>query len=250
VNLGLNGKTIIVTGGGGGIGRATAVLFAAEGARVVVVDIDETAVEGTAAEIRQSGAQVLAVHADASESADIDRFFVRTIDTFGTVDVLVNNAAIYESTPVEDLRRESWERVLAVNLTGVFLSSQRALQHMKIRRQGAIVMVASLAGQIGGVHAGAHYAAAKGGVIALTKALAKQAGPFGVRVNCVNPGVIDTRMTQSFPVDVRAAIRQTVPLGRWGRPDEAAAAIVFVASDAASFVHGAHLDVNGGIHMA
>ncbi|HUE76131.1 MAG TPA: SDR family NAD(P)-dependent oxidoreductase, partial [Chloroflexota bacterium] len=164
MNLGLRDKTIIVTGGGGGIGRASAKLFAAEGARVVVVDVDEAAAEDTVAEIKRSGPQALALRADVSDSADISRMFARTTEVFGAIDVLVNNAAIYESTPVKDLSREAWGRVLDVNLTGVFLGSQRALHYMKKRRQGAIVMVASLAGQIGGVHAGAHYAAAKGGV--------------------------------------------------------------------------------------
>jgi 3-oxoacyl-[acyl-carrier protein] reductase len=172
------------------------------------------------------------------------------MDAYGGVDVLVNAAGIFQSGPIDDLTAGDWDRMMAVNLKGVFLCSQAALRHMKARRTGAIVSIASLAGQVGGIHAGAHYATSKAGVISLTKSLAKNAGPFGIRVNCVNPGVIETAMTRDWPDAVRAGIVASTPLGRVGQAVEVARVIVFLSSEAASFIHGAHIDINGGVHMA
>jgi 3-oxoacyl-[acyl-carrier protein] reductase len=250
VDLGLRGKVVVITGGGGDIGRACARLFAAEGAAVAISDVKLEAAQAVAAEAERQGVPALALRTDVTDPADVARLFDQTAERLGAVDVLVNNAGIFQSRPLDDLSAEDWDRVMDVNLKGVFLCSQAALRHMKPRRAGAIVSIASLAGQVGGIHAGANYATSKAGVISLTKSLAKNAGPHGVRVNCVNPGVIDTAMTQPWPPEVRESMVRQTPLGRLGRPDEVARVIVFLASDAASFVHGAHVDINGGIHMA
>ena len=250
MDLGLRGKVVVITGGGGDIGRACARLFAAEGAAVAISDVKLEAAQAVAAEAERQGVPALALRTDVTDPADVARLFDQTAERLGAVDVLVNNAGIFQSRPLDDLSAEDWDRVMDVNLKGVFLCSQAALRHMKPRRAGAIVSIASLAGQVGGIHAGANYATSKAGVISLTKSLAKNAGPHGVRVNCVNPGVIDTAMTQPWPPEVRESMVRQTPLGRLGRPDEVARVIVFLASDAASFVHGAHVDINGGIHMA
>ena len=250
MDLGLRDRIVVITGGGGDIGRECARLFAAEGAGVAVSDVNLTAAEAVAAEAERGGVRSLAMRTDVTDPADVARLFEETASRLGTVDVLVNNAGIFQSRALDELTAEDWDKVMGVNLKGVFLCSQAALRRMKPRRSGAIVSIASLAGQVGGIHAGANYATSKAGVVSLTRSLAKNAGPHGVRVNCVNPGVIDTAMTQPWPPDVRQAIVRQTPLGRLGRPDEVARVIVFLASDAASFVHGAQVDINGGIHMA
>jgi 3-oxoacyl-[acyl-carrier protein] reductase len=252
VDLGLSGKAVVITGGGGDIGRECARLFAAAGAKLTISDVKLEAAQAVAGEAELRGgrrAEAIALRTDVTDPADVARLFDETAAQLGAVDVLVNNAGIFQSKPIDDLTAEDWDRVMAVNLKGVFLCSQSALRHMKPRRAGAIVSIGSLAGQVGGIHAAANYATSKAGVISLTKSLAKNAGPFGIRVNCINPGVIDTQMTQPWPEDVREQLAKNTPLGRLGRPDEVAKTVVYLASDWSSFVHGAHVDVNGGIHM-
>jgi 3-oxoacyl-[acyl-carrier protein] reductase len=249
LDLGLSGKVALITGGGGGIGRECALLFAREGADVAISDVKLEPAEAVAREVRALGRRAAAVQTDVSDEGSVAQLFEAAIHELGAVDVLVNAAGIFQSKPIDDMTAAEWDRVMDVNLKGVFLCSQAALRHMKARRSGAIVSIASLAGQVGGIHAGANYATSKAGVISLTKSLAKNAGPFGIRINCVNPGIIETAMTSPWPPDVLAGMVKTTPLGRLGRADEVATAIVFLASDGASFIHGAHVDINGGIHM-
>jgi 3-oxoacyl-[acyl-carrier protein] reductase len=249
VDLGLADKAVVITGGGGDIGRECARLFAAAGAKLAISDVKLDAAQAVAAEAERAGASAFALRTDVTDAADVARLFEETAARLGSVDVLVNNAGIFQSKPIDDLSADDWDRVMAVNLKGVFLCSQAALRHMKPRGSGTIVSIGSLAGQVGGIHAAANYATSKAGVISLTKSLAKNAGPHGIRVNCVNPGVIDTQMTQPWPAEVRAQLAKQTPLGRLGRPDEVARAVVYLASEWSSFVHGAHLDVNGGVHM-
>jgi 3-oxoacyl-[acyl-carrier protein] reductase len=245
----LRGRAVLITGGGGGIGRACALLFAAEGANLAISDLRLEAAQAVAAEVEPAGVRALPLRTDVTDPADVARTFDQAAAALGGVDVLVNGAGIFQSKPIDDMSADEWDRVLDVNLKGTFLCSQAALRHMKPRGHGAIVSIASLAGQVGGLHAGANYASSKAGVSALTKSLAKNAGPSGVRVNCVNPGPIETAMTEDWPPDILAGLAASTPLGRLGRADEVARLIVFLASDAASFVHGAHVDINGGLYM-
>jgi 3-oxoacyl-[acyl-carrier protein] reductase len=173
----------------------------------------------------------------------------RAVEGFGGLDVLVTCAGIFHATPFDRITVEEWDRIQAVNLRGTFFCCQAALEVMLPRRSGRIVTIASLAGQTGGLAAGAAYSASKAGVVALTKSIARFAGPRGIIANCVNPGVIETRMTAAWPADVLARTVEATPLGRAGRPEEVAAIVVALASDAASFVNGAHVDVNGGLLM-
>ena len=240
METGLGGKVALVTGGASGIGLACARALRAEGARVVVADLNPEA---------PSDAADMTVAVDVTKPEDVHRAVAAVVETYGALDVLVTCAGIFHATPLDRLAPEEWDRIQAVNLRGTFLVAQAALEVMIPRRSGRIVTIASLAGQVGGLASGASYAASKAGVVALTKSLARFAGPHGINVNTVNPGIIDTPMTVVLSDEQRAALVERTPLGRTGRADEVAAVVVFLASDAASYVHGAHVDVNGGILM-
>ncbi len=237
---GLEGKTALVTGAGGGIGRACAEAFAREGANVVCSDVLRESADRTAEAV---GGRV--VIGDVSDDDQARRI----VEEAGEPDVVVTGHGIFQVTPAPDISADEWDRVQAINLRGTFLVCQAALERMIPRGTGSIVMIASLAGQVGGLQAGAAYAASKAGVAALAKSLARYSGPHSVRVNCVNPGFIDTSMTADWPRDARESVIARTPLGRIGSPAEVADAVVWLASDRAAFVHGAHLDVNGGLHM-
>jgi len=244
MNTGLAEKVALVTGAASGIGLACARALTAEGARVVLADLDG---EAAAAAARELGGEAFA--ADVTRPEDARHSVEITVERFGALDVLVTCAGIFQGTPLDRITPEEWDRVQAVNLRGTFLVAQAALEVMIPRRSGRIVTIASLAGQVGGLLAGASYAASKAGVIGLTKSLARFAGPHGITVNTVNPGIIDTPMTAGLSQEQRAVLVDRTPLGRVGTAEEVAAVVVFLASDSASFVHGAHVDVNGGVIM-
>ena len=244
MDAGLSGRTALVTGAVGGIGRVCCAALAAEGARVVCSDLDEQAAAATA--IAFDG---LSVGGDVTKPDDAARIVRAAIDLTGSLDVLVTSHGVFNATPLAEIDVVDWDRVQAVNLRGTFLVCQAALRAMAPQQRGSIVTIASLAGQVGGLQAGAGYAASKAGVAAFTKSLARHAGLHGIRVNCVNPGFIDTAMTDDWPAEARQSVLDRTPLGRIGTPGEVAAAVVWLASEQASFVHGAHLDVNGGLHM-
>ncbi|MDX6540274.1 MAG: 3-oxoacyl-[acyl-carrier protein] reductase [Gaiellales bacterium] len=247
MDTGLEGKVAIVTGGSGGIGLASARALAAEGARIVLGDLDAEAVAGAASELGSGIAT--AIVADVAQPDGAQTLVDTALERFGRLDVLVASAGIYRATRLDAITAEEWDLVLAVNLRGVFLTAQAALRVFAPQRSGRIIALGSVAGQVGGLAASAAYASSKGGVIALTKSLARYSGPYGVTANCVNPGIIDSPMTAGWPPDDLARLRAAAPLGRSGTVAEVAAVVAFLASDAASFVHGAHIDVNGGLLM-
>jgi NAD(P)-dependent dehydrogenase (short-subunit alcohol dehydrogenase family) len=249
METGLSGQVILITGAAGGIGRAAALAFAGEGARPALADINLAAADRLAVEASALGTEAIACRADVSDQAAVQALVAEVNDRLGPVDVLVNNAGIFQSTPIEEITVADWDRLLAVNLRGVLLCSQAVLPGMKARRRGRIINIASMAGQVGGIRAGAHYAASKAGVISLTKSLAKAAAPYAITVNCINPGVIDTDMTRAWPQAWRDELVDQTPLRRLGTAEDVAGAILFLASSAAAFVHGAQIDVNGGLHM-
>ncbi|MBI2939960.1 MAG: SDR family oxidoreductase [Chloroflexi bacterium] len=249
METGLRGKVVLITGAGGGIGRACAIEFGQEGARLVLSDVNLTAAQAVADEQVAQGVEAIAVQTEVTSAESVQEMINRTLSAFGQLDVLINNAGIFQSKPILEMTAADWDRVLEVNLRGVFLCGQAAFRVMMEQRSGKIVSLGSLAGQVGGIVAGANYAASKAGVICFTKSLAKQAGPYNINVNCVNPGVIDTAMTQPWGEERRSRMAADTPLRRLGTAAEVAKVIVFLASDAASFVHGAHVDINGGINM-
>jgi 3-oxoacyl-[acyl-carrier protein] reductase len=244
VETGLAGKSAVVTGAASGIGFACSRALAAEGATVLLADLNEEAAQEAAREV---GGHAVVV--DVSKPEDAHRLVQEAIARGGALDILVASAGLFHTTPLDRIEPGEWDRIQAVNLRGVFLVAQAALEVMIPRRSGRIVTIASLAAQTGGLAAGASYAASKAGVAALTKSIARFAGPHGITANCVNPGIIDTPMTAGWPAELRERTIAQTPLGRIGLPEEVAAVVVMLASDAASFVHGAHVDVNGGLLM-
>ncbi len=241
----LSGKTALITGGGRGIGRAIAELFAIEGARVAVADFDEARAKEVAAALSMGTGEPLGLFVDVAQSASVERMMRNVTAAFDGLDILVNNAGIFSGMRLDACTDEEWRRLLDVNLTGVFFCTRSAAPIMREQRRGAIVNIASIAGKIPGILAGTAYCASKAGVISLTKSAAMDLASYGVRVNAVAPGIIDTDMTAHYTPDVITQI----PLGRKGTPGEVAACALFLASDEASHVTGEILDVNAGMLM-
>lgn len=245
----LAGRVALVTGAASGIGRATALHLAAQGAAVMCADVHAAGAADTAAEIARRGGVARATRLDVSRIDDATRVVQETVEHFGRLDILVNAAGILRSTPAEDISEEEWDRVLAVNLKGLFFCCQAALAPMRAQRAGRIVNIASVAARNGGFGSGAHYVASKGGVLALTKKLAREWAPYGILVNAVNPGPADTPMTADWSPELRQHVIAATPLGRFAQPHEIAAAVAFLASDAAGFITGEAIEVNGGALM-
>jgi 3-oxoacyl-[acyl-carrier protein] reductase len=245
----LNGSVAIITGAGGAIGEATARLFAKEGAAVVLADVRKEGIEEVARHVREGGGKASSHTLDVSDEKGVVALVRSTVEEFGTLDILVNNAAISMTTPILDIDVADWDRVLAVNLRGVFLLSREAFRFMKTRGKGKIISMASASAKIGGLVVGAHYAASKAGVICFTKSLALQAAPFGINVNAVCPGPTKTPMTDAWGEKANEEFAAKIPFKRYAEPGEIAEAILFFASERSRYVTGEILDVNGGLIM-
>jgi len=243
----LSGKTVLVTGAGRGIGRAVAVRCAAEGAAVVVADLAPP--EETAAAVKAAGGRALAVRVDVTDQAAVRAMAEAAAREFEAVDVLVSNAGIGFPDPVLEITEERWDRVLNVNLRGALFGAQALLPAMLARRDGALVFVSSIAGRRLSLVNGAHYTCSKYGLIGLTRHLASELAGTGVRVNCVCPGPTETDLLDRYTNEAeRRALVERTPLRRLARPEDIADVIVFAASPRARHVHGAILDVNGGLY--
>lgn len=247
----LAGKVALITGGASGIGRAAALLFAREGAAIALADVNADAGQQVVDEIIEAGGRAFFELTDVAASADCRRFVERAIREFGRIDVLFNNAGIIRRSTVLDLSEEDWDRVMAVNVKSIYLLSRAAIPHMQKAGGGAIVNTSSGWGLAGGGKA-AVYCASKGAVVLLTKAMAIDHGPHKIRVNCICPGDTDTPMlreeARQLGVENSRFFAESAkrPLGRAGTPEEIAQAVLYLASDASSFVTGTALVVDGG----
>ena len=249
VSYDFNGKVAFVTGGSAGMGAATVRAFAEAGAAVAIVDLDDGAADRFAAELNAAGHRALAVQCDVSDEGQVENAVARTVEAFGSLDMAFNNAGIM-LPPVDsaDETAAAFDKIVAVNLRGVWASMKHELVQMRKQGSGAIVNCSSLGGLVGG-NGRATYHATKHGVIGQSKSVALQYAPLGVRVNAVCPGTIDTPMvalmTAGGELDPKASVA-SIPLGRLGRPEEIAAAVLWLCSDAASYVTGVALPVDGG----
>ncbi len=240
----LAGKVAAVTGAGRGIGKGIALKLAREGARLVVNDLDPEAVNGLTAELQESGAEVVGVPGRVDERADAERIIQTAVERLGQLDILVNNAGINRDAMLHRMTDEQWHSVLAVDLTGVFYCTRAAAIHMRQRGSGRIINISSGSwlGNIGQ----ANYAAAKAGVVGLSKTAARELAGKGVTVNAICPGFIDTDMTRAIPAPVHAQVLQRIPVGRPGQPSDVANLVVFLASDEAAYITGEVINVAGG----
>src|SRR6267378_2271883 len=248
----LNGKVALVTGASSGIGRATAEALAANGARVAInFHRNQAGAEAARAQIVSAGGSAILIQADVTQASEVRSLVEQTAAEYGPIDILVNNAgSLVERLKILELSEERWDEVIDLNLKTAFLCCRAVAGSMMERKTGAIINVSSIAGRNGGALGSIHYSAAKGGLITFTKGLAKELAPFGVRVNAVSPGVIDTPYHEQFSSpEMMKTYAGMIPLGRVGTPAEVARVICFLASDSASYLAGETIEINGGLWM-
>ena len=243
----LKGKTAIVTGAGQGMGLAVALKLASLGANLAINDVDSSRADTAVKEVASAGGQAISVITDITCKADVTAMVGKVVEAFGSLHILINNAGILYPTSVAEMPEEEWDRVIKVNLKGTFLCAQAVLPAMKEAGRGRIVNFSSTAGKNVSTVGGAHYTASKAGVLGFTRHLAKEVAPDGITVNAVCPGLIDTEMVRATIDDARTqAYAAGFPISRLGQPQEVADLVAFLASDQASYITGASLDINGG----
>jgi len=243
------GKTVLVTGSGQGIGASIAKVFAARGANVAINDINKQTAQKTVEEIEFSGGNAKFFSADVTNEKDVVAMIANIINEFGSLDILVNNAGIMDTLKTDQLSVEHWDRTLAINLKGTFICSKTVLGEMKEKKYGKIINISSLAGESGGITVAADYSASKAGMLAFTKKLANEVAEFGINVNAVAPGTTRTPMIDAMSEEDKSLLASKIPVKRFGEPEDIAYATCFLASDEATFITGATLDVNGGLLM-
>lgn len=240
----LHDRVAVVTGGASGIGRAVALLFASEGASIAIGDWSEET-EAVVREIEQQGGKAIYIKTDVSKEADVQHLMDDTVTRFGKIDILVANAGIDQISPAHETSLADWQKLIDINLSGVFLSNKYAILHMLNRQSGSIVNISSILGQVGQPDITA-YAAAKGGVSNLTRSIAVTYANQGIRVNAVCPGYIETPLLRDLTCEMMQVRVSKHPMGRMGRPEEIAQACLFLASEEASFITGINLFADGG----
>jgi 3-oxoacyl-[acyl-carrier protein] reductase len=246
----LEGRVALITGGSRGIGRATSLLLAEQGARVAVNYVgNAAAAEATVAAIRAGGGEAIAVRADVADAAQVEAMVEATVARFGRLDVVVCNAGLCPFKPWEAIPEEEWDRVLAVNLKGTWLTCKAAAPHLRRAGGGRIVIVSSVAGESGGFTTPAHYAASKGGQLALAKTLARVLAADGITVNAIAPAAIATEMLETLGEEGRAKLAASLPVRRLGTPEECAHAILYLVGPWGGFCTGEVIDLNGGLFM-
>ncbi|MFT5365561.1 MAG: NAD(P)-dependent dehydrogenase (short-subunit alcohol dehydrogenase family) [Candidatus Latescibacterota bacterium] len=247
MNLEFQKKVALITGAGQGMGKAVAFTLGQQGAQIAVNDMNANAAESTASELQKSGIQAIAVTADITKKNDVQRMVQQTVDHYGTLHILINNAGILYPTKVIDIPEGEWDRVIDVNLKGTFLCSQTVLPTMQKNNWGRIVNFSSTAGKNISTVGGAHYTAAKAGILGFTRHVAKEVAQYNITVNAVCPGLIDTDMVRNtIDPDRQQAYANSFPISRLGKPEEVADLVAFLCSDKAAYITGASLDINGG----
>jgi 3-oxoacyl-[acyl-carrier protein] reductase len=245
----LKDRVAIVTGGARGIGKAIALAFVREGAKVALVDVDREKLEVLKNQIEKEKGKVIVIPCDITKSSDVKEMVDQVHKKIGRIDVLVNNAGIIRRGTIDTITEEDWDRVIEVNLKGTFNCCKAVAGIMKQQGYGKIINVSSIAGKMGDITSAPGYGPSKAGIDALTKTLARQLAPYGVNVNAVSPHAIETEMSAQWSDERRKEIIASIPLGRLGKPEDVANAVLFLASDEASFITGEILDVNGGALM-
>lgn len=245
----LKNRVAIVTGSARGIGKAIVLAFIREGAKVALVDVEKDRLETLKNEIQKSGGEAIGIFCDITKTNDVGEMVNQTYKRFGRIDILVNNAGIIRRGTIETVTEEDWDRVIEVNLKGTFNCCKAVVGLMKKQGYGKIVNISSIAGKMGDITSAPGYGPSKAGVDALTKTLSRQLAPYGINVNAVSPHAIETEMSAQWSEERRREIIASIPLGRLGRPEDVASAVLFLASDEASFITGEILDVNGGALM-
>jgi len=240
-------KVILITGSAQGIGRAIALKFAKAGAKIALNDIEaqKENLEKVKKEIEELGSEAKYYFADISKYEEVERMVKEIEKDFGKLDVLVNNAGIIKDRTLAKMTFDEWKAVIDVNLTGTFNCTKAALP-LIVANQGCIINISSIVGERGNFGQ-TNYAASKGGIIGFTKSLAKELGRFGVRVNAVSPGFIETKMAETVPENIKLAVKQLTALGRFGKPEEVANVVFFLATEEASFITGEIIHVDGGL---
>lgn len=240
-------KVALVTGAGKGIGAAIAKRLALEGTKVAVNDINFNLARTVAEKIQENGGEAFAIKADVIKADEVSRMVDAIVEKYVTIDILVNNAGVLRSTRLEEIKEEEWNLVIDVNLKGTFNCSQAVLPLMREKEGGRIVNLSSSAGKSVSTLGGAHYTAAKAGILGLTRHMAKESAPYGINVNAVCPGLIDTEMVRKNVSSSRlTAYERSFPISRLGTPAEVAALVFFLVSEESSYITGASIDINGG----
>ena len=245
----LAGKIALVTGAARGIGMAIAEKLAENGASVSMADINEAQLSETVQRFQEKGLKVIGVRIDVGDNESIQQAVASTADAFGGIDIVVNSAGILGASRIEDMKREEWNRVIDINLGGTFFVAQAALPYLKKSPAARIINIASLTGRNGGFEGSMSYAASKGGVIAITRGMARHLAPYKITVNAICPGTTATEILKGYTPEAVARQENYILLKRLGKPEEVAAAACYLASDEAAFVTGAMLDINGGAFM-